>query len=110
VKREVDIDLSTGSLLFSAAKVFAFFELDIKEAVWGLVALVNISHLRVRRQNFLAVDKEGDRSFLPERHPFANDLVELDRLKVIWNQEPGQKLGYDISATTRDFVGGRSDE
>ena len=70
--------------------MFSLLELDVKEAIAALVSLINSLHHRVRCQNFLAIHKKCDGRLFAQAHPLANDLVELDGLKVIWNEEPAK--------------------
>ena len=68
-----------------SAEVLSLFELDVEEAVCGLLTLVHILHHGVRLEDLLAVDEQGDGRLLPQLHPLADQLLELNGLEVVWN-------------------------
>ena len=71
--------------------MLSFLELDVEESVSGLAALIDFAHDSVTRQNLTIIDKQRDGCFLAELHALADDLVELQRLKVVRDQKPSQK-------------------
>ena len=79
---------SVGLLNIGSTKVLSLLKLDVEEAIRALVPLIHILHHRIRGQNFLTIHEKCDGRLLAQAHPFSNDLMELDGLKVVWNEEP----------------------
>ena len=71
--------------------MLSFLKLDVKEAIRALVSLINILHLRIGGQNFLAIHEKCDGCLFAQAHSFSNNLMELNSLEVVWNEEPVEK-------------------
>ena len=71
--------------------MLSFLKLDVKEAISALVSLINILHLRIGGQNFLAINEKCNGCLFAQAHSFSNNLMELNSLEVVWNEEPVEK-------------------
>ena len=88
-RKGISFDVRTSYL--GSTKVLTLLELDVEEAICALVSLIYVLHHRIRGQNFLAINEKRDGSLFAQAHSFSNNLMELDSLKVIWNEEPVKK-------------------
>jgi len=78
---------------------------DVEEAVLVLALLVHVRHQRITLQEVASVHKEIERVLLGQLYALPDDVVEVIRGQVVWNQVPRLGFGPKITYLVLSMLG-----